>query len=284
MYQYINEKQAGNGGAVHPIRRATAWSRSAYPEAATAAECSGSPSSTRIGSGLWASVSVLYFTYVSGLSLAEVGTLARSPRVPSASPAHRSAASLADRLPAHPRPARPSSSCAPLASCALLTTDNYALLLVFSAVGSLGDRAASVLTKLYATRVAGPDRVRYQAVQPNRRPTPAGRSAASPPPPHSALGTTAAYQWLLVGDALSFVASALLTLRCGEPPSSSRTVTTSKHPAPTTSAGQPLARPHLSRLRRHRNGPLPRRRGVQGRPAPVDRSREQRTATAWHRS
>ncbi|MET7438348.1 hypothetical protein ABZS63_12095, partial [Streptomyces sp. NPDC005568] len=29
----------------------------------------------RIGSGLWASVSVLYFTYVTGLSVAEVGTL-----------------------------------------------------------------------------------------------------------------------------------------------------------------------------------------------------------------
>lgn len=31
------------------------------------------------------------------------------------------------------------------------------------ALGSLGDRAANVLTRLYATRVAGPDRVRYQA-------------------------------------------------------------------------------------------------------------------------
>jgi len=30
----------------------------------------------RIGSGLWASVSVLYFIYVSGLSVAQVGTLA----------------------------------------------------------------------------------------------------------------------------------------------------------------------------------------------------------------
>ncbi|GDY67241.1 hypothetical protein SAV14893_066340 [Streptomyces avermitilis] len=30
----------------------------------------------RIGSGLWASVSVLYFTYVTGLSAAQVGTLA----------------------------------------------------------------------------------------------------------------------------------------------------------------------------------------------------------------
>lgn len=46
----------------------------------------------------------------------------------------------------------------------LLTSDNCALLVAFSAVGSLGDRAASVLTKLCATRVAGPDRVRYQAL------------------------------------------------------------------------------------------------------------------------
>ncbi|MET9379895.1 MFS transporter [Streptomyces sp. NPDC002928] len=95
-----------------------------------------------------------------------------------------------------------------LAPSALLVTDPYALLLVSASLGGLGDRAASVLTKLYATRVAGPDRVRYQAVHR----TLAAAAAL-------ALGSTAAYQWLLAGDALSFVAAALLTVRCGEPPS-----------------------------------------------------------------
>jgi MFS family permease len=125
-----------------------------------------------------------------------------------------------------------------VASCALLTTNNYALLIAFSAVGGLGDRAASILTKLYATRVAGPDRVRYQAFHrtvANAGWALGGLTAAAA----LALGTTTAYQWLLAGDALSFIASALLTLRCGEPPSPSRTVITSKHPAPTTRPTNP---------------------------------------------
>ncbi|MFF4252894.1 MFS transporter [Streptomyces sp. NPDC001663] len=120
-----------------------------------------------------------------------------------------------------------------VASLALLTTNDYTLLLAFSAVGSLGDRAASVLTRLYATRVAGPDRVRYQAVHrtvANAGWALGGLAAAAA----LALGTAAAYQWLLAGDALSFIASALLTLRCGEPPSASHTVATSKTPTPTT--------------------------------------------------
>ncbi|MET7693617.1 hypothetical protein ABZT06_37590 [Streptomyces sp. NPDC005483] len=36
-----------------------------------------------------------------------------------------------------------------------------------------------------------------------------------------AFGTNTPHQWLLTGDALSSVASALLTLRCGVPPSRS---------------------------------------------------------------
>lgn len=185
----------------------------------------------RIGSGLWASVSVLYFTYVSELSLAQVGTLAAAAGAIGIAGAPMGG-KLADRFPIT-RVLLTVQLIRAVASCALLTTDNYALLIAFSAVGGLGDRAASILTKLYATRVAGPDRVRYQAFHrtvANAGWALGGLAAAAA----LALGTTAAYQWLLAGDALSFVASALLTLRCGEPPSSSRTVTTSKHPAPTT--------------------------------------------------
>ncbi|MFF3614295.1 MFS transporter [Streptomyces sp. NPDC002580] len=182
----------------------------------------------RIGSGLWASVSVLYFTYVTGLSVAQIGTL-----VAAAGAVGIAGAPLGGRI----------ADCLPLthvlialqllralASCALLTTDNYALLLTFSAAGSFGDRAANVLTKLYATRVAGPDRVRYQAV--NRTVANAGWalgglvSAAA-----LTIGSTAVYPWLLAGDALSFAAVALATARCGEPPSASRTITTSKDSA-----------------------------------------------------
>ncbi|GAA3782767.1 MFS transporter [Streptomyces coacervatus] len=185
----------------------------------------------RIGSGLWAAVSVLYFTYVSGLSVAQVGTLAATAGAIGIAGAPLGGR-LADRFPLT-RVLLAVQLLRALASLALLTTNDYALLLAFSAVGSLGDRAASVLTRLYATRVAGPDRVRYQAVHrtiANAGWALGGLVAATA----LALGTTTAYHWLLAGDALSFLASALLTLRCGEPPSASRTVTTSKTPAPAT--------------------------------------------------
>ncbi|MCI3277678.1 MFS transporter [Streptomyces cylindrosporus] len=190
----------------------------------------------RTGSGLWASVSVLYFTYVSGLSVAQVGTLAATAGAIGIAGAPLGGR-LADRFPLT-RVLIALQLLRALASFALLTTNDYALLLAFAATGSLGDRAASVLTKLYATRAAGPDRVRYQAVQrtvANVGWALGGLAAAAA----LALGTTTAYQWLLVGDAVSFVASALLTLRCGEPPSTARTVTTSKTRAPATKPPNP---------------------------------------------
>ncbi|MEV1085095.1 MFS transporter [Streptomyces sp. NPDC050211] len=190
----------------------------------------------RIGSGLWASVSVLYFTYVSGLSVAEVGSLvavAGAIGIAGAPLGGR----IADRFPLT-RVLIAVQLLRALASFALLTTHDYALLLAFSAVGSLGDRASSVLTRLYAARVAGAGRVRYQAVHrtvANAGWALGGLAAAAA----LAVGTTTAYQWLLIGDALSFVVSALLTLRCGEPPSPCRTVITSKDPAPTTQRANP---------------------------------------------
>ncbi|WP_327690790.1 MFS transporter [Streptomyces sp. NBC_00461] len=185
----------------------------------------------RTGSGLWASVSVLYLTYVSGLSVGQVGTLAATAGAIGIAGAPLGGR-IADRFPLT-RVLLVVQLLRALASLALLTTNDFALLLAFSAVGGLGDRAASVLTRLYATRVAGPDRVRYQAVQrtvANAGWALGGLAAAAA----LTLGTSAAYQWLLAGDAVSFLASALLTLRCGEPPSPTRTVTTSKSPAPKT--------------------------------------------------
>jgi MFS family permease len=190
----------------------------------------------RIGSGLWASVSVLYFTYVTGLSIAQVGTLAAVSGAIGIAGAPL-AGRIADRIPlTHLLTAL--QLLRALASLALLTTDNYALLVAFSAVGSLGDRAANVLTKLYAIRVSGPDRVRYQAV--NRTIANAGWALGGLTAAAAlAIGTTAAYQWLLVGDALSFTAIALLTTRCGEPSSPARTIATFKDPARPTSTPKP---------------------------------------------
>ena len=187
----------------------------------------------RVGSGLWASVSVLYFTYVSGLSLAEVGTLAAVSGAIGIAGAPLGGR-IADRLPLT-RLLIALQLLRALASFALLTTDDYTLLLAVSSVGALGDRAANVLTKLYATRVAGPDRVRYQAL--NRTIANAGWALGGLAAAAAlTLGTTTAYRWLLAGDGLSFVAAALLTLRCGEPPSPSRVVADWK-------AGPKTARP-----------------------------------------
>ncbi|WP_369381038.1 MFS transporter [Streptomyces sp. cg36] len=190
----------------------------------------------RIGSGLWAAVSVLYFTYVAGLSVTQVGTLVATAGAVGIAGAPVGG-KIADRLPLT-RVLVVFQILRALASAALLTTDNYALLLLYSAVGSFGDRSANVLTKLYAARVAGPDRVRYQAVSrtlANAGWAVGGLAAAAA----LALGTTAAYQWLLAGDALSFVGAALITSRCAEPPSPSRTVATSDDPAPAERARSP---------------------------------------------
>ncbi|MFI8191659.1 MFS transporter [Streptomyces sp. NPDC085946] len=190
----------------------------------------------RVGSGLWASVSVLYFTYVSHLTVAEIGALAAvagAVGIAGAPVAGR----VADRLPLT-RVLVTVQIVRALASLALLTTDHYALLVAFSALGGLGDRAASVLTKLYATRVAGPDRVRYQAVHrtvANAGWALGGLAAAAA----LTLGATGAYAWLLTGDALSFLACALITLRCGEPPSPSRTAAASDRAATTAPPAGP---------------------------------------------
>ncbi|MFE9599462.1 MFS transporter [Streptomyces hokutonensis] len=190
----------------------------------------------RTGSGLWASVSVLYFTYVSHLSVAQVGTLAAIAGAIGIAGAPLGGR-LADRFPLT-RVLTALQLLRALASFALLTTDNYVLLIAFSAVGGFGDRAANVLTKLYATRVAGPDRIRYQAISrtvANAGWALGGLAAAGA----LALGTTAAYHWLLLGDALSFVAVATLTVRCGEPPSPQRVMATSKDAPPANKPPNP---------------------------------------------
>ncbi|MGW4445884.1 MFS transporter [Streptomyces sp. NPDC004682] len=179
----------------------------------------------RIGSGLWASVSVLYFTYVSHLSAAQVGALAAIAGAAGIAGAPLGGR-IADRLPlTHVLVGL--QLLRALASFALLTTDHYGLLVAYSALGALGDRAASILTKLYATRVAGPDRVRYQAI--NRTASNAGWALGGLAAAAAlTLGTTTAYRWLLAGDALSFVLVALLTLTCAEPPSTSRVAATAE--------------------------------------------------------
>ncbi|MDX3239678.1 MFS transporter [Streptomyces sp. ME03-5709C] len=176
----------------------------------------------KAGSGLWYGTSALYYTYVAGLAPHEIGLLlgvAGAVGIAGTPVAGR----LADRVPlTRLLPAVHALRAA--AALGILLTGTLWLLLPIAALGSLGDRSASVLTKLYAARVAGPDRVRYQALQRtvvNIGFGVGGLAAAVA----LAIGTDSAYRAMLAGDALSFVGAALLVLRCAEPPSLARVVT-----------------------------------------------------------
>ncbi|TGA97581.1 MFS transporter [Streptomyces palmae] len=195
----------------------------------------------RIGSGLWAATAVLYFTYVADLSAARIGLLlAVSGAVGVAGPPI--AGHLADRVRLRPLMVGVQAIRA-AASLALLTTTELAPLCAVAAAGSLGDRASSVLTKLYATRMAGPERTRYQAINrtvANLGWALGGLAAAAA----LAAGNPAVYRALLIGDALSYVLAALITLRCQEPEAPSRVVARGPDPGDTAAcAAEPATAP-----------------------------------------
>lgn len=178
----------------------------------------------KIGSGLWVSVTALYFVVVAGLDTGRTGLLLGLGGVAGIAGAPL-AGRLADRLPLT-RVLLAVQVLRAASGLLLLVAHGFWQLLPLVALGSLGERSASVLTKLFAARVAGQDRPRYQAVQRtvvNLGYTIGGLAASVA----LALGTTAVYRLLLLGDGLSFVLVALMVARCAEPPSASRTVTAS---------------------------------------------------------
>ncbi|MFC8228134.1 MFS transporter [Streptomyces sp. NPDC057287] len=176
----------------------------------------------KVGTGLWAGAATLYFLYVAHLSVGQIGMLmGLSGILGIAGPPL--AGRLADRFPVT-RILVIAQLARGAALLALLTTNDYVLLVLFSALGSLPDRASSVLTKLFAARVAGPHRIRYQAIQRTAvnigwAVGAAGAAAAL------TVGTTASYQALLLANVASYVVIGALTLRCAEPSAPSRIVT-----------------------------------------------------------
>ncbi|MEV6307391.1 MFS transporter [Streptomyces sp. NPDC051840] len=190
----------------------------------------------KIGTGLWTGAATLYFVYVAHLSVAQIGLLmGLSGVVGIAGPPL--GGRLADRFPVT-RVLVVAQLARGAALLALLTTDDFALLVVFSALGALPDRASSVLTKLFAARAAGPERVRYQAIQ--RTAANIGWAVgASGAAAALTVGSAASYRVLLLANVVSYAVMAILTLRCAEPPAPSRVVTGTDRPVARAGAGSP---------------------------------------------
>lgn len=192
----------------------------------------------KAGSGLWVSVTALYFVVVAGLSTTQTGLLlglGGAAGIAGAPAAGR----LADRLPLT-RVLLGVQILRAVSSLLLLPVHGFWPLLPLVALGSFGERAAAVLTKLFAARVAGPERARYQAVQRtvvNLGYTVGGLAASAA----LAFASTSVYRLLLLGDGLSFVLVAALVARCAEPPTPSRTLVARTHAgtAATTTASAP---------------------------------------------
>ncbi|MFD8015793.1 MFS transporter [Streptomyces sp. NPDC059762] len=210
----------------------------------------------KTGTGLWAGCTALYFTYVSGLSLAQVGLLMTVSGGVGIAGAPL-AGLLADRFPLV-RVIAATQLMRGATLLALLTTDHFLLLTLYSALGALPDRAGSVLIKLYAARQAGAERVRYQAIQ--RTTVNIGWSIGGVGAAAAlATGSTQAYTYLLVGNVLSYLAIAALTLRCAEPPaaSSSPSPASSSSAPPPSPSPPPAAAPSPSPPSPSRSSPSP---------------------------
>ncbi|MEU9038326.1 MFS transporter [Streptomyces sp. NPDC048352] len=168
----------------------------------------------RTGTGVWAASSVLFFTFVVGLDAGRLGLMLGVGAVAgiAGSPV---AGHLADRIPV--RPLLIACHLLRLAAlCAMLFVTRFDLLVAIVAATHLGDRAAKTLEMLFATRVAGERRATYQAL--SRSAANAGYAlGAGIAAAGLAVGTRGAYEVLILANALSFLAAAVLVWRTREP-------------------------------------------------------------------
>ncbi|GHB58633.1 membrane protein [Streptomyces cirratus] len=186
----------------------------------------------RSGTGVWAAGCVLYFTFVVGLEARQLGLLLGAAGIAgiAGSPL---AGHLAGRFPV--RRLLITTHLLRLGTlCALLVVTRYELLLAVVALTHLGDRAAKTLEMLFATRVAGERRATYQALA--RSSANAGYAlGAGAAAIGLAVGTREAYQALILANALSFLAAAILVRRTREP---------LEHGRVAARTGDPADRPH----------------------------------------
>ncbi|RSS60869.1 MFS transporter [Streptomyces sp. WAC06614] len=168
----------------------------------------------RTGTGVWGASSVLYFTFVVGLDAGRLGLMLGAAAVAGVvgSPL---AGHLADRFAVR----HLLIACHLLrlvALCAMLAVTRFDALLLIVALTHLGDRAAKTLEMLFATRVAGERRAIYQALF--RSVANAGYAVgAGIAAVGLAVGTRTAYEVLILANAASFLAAAVLVWRTREP-------------------------------------------------------------------
>lgn len=167
----------------------------------------------RTGSGMWSAVSVLYFTFVTGLDARHVGLLlgvAGATGIAGSPLAGR----LAGRFPL--RPLLVGSHLVRMAAVVLLLVcDGFGTLLPVVAVICVADRAAKTWETVFATRATGSERTRYRALSRVMMNlgygVGAGVAALG-----LAVGTRGAYTALVLGNALSFLLAGALVARTRE--------------------------------------------------------------------
>ncbi|MEV6537164.1 MFS transporter [Streptomyces sp. NPDC051639] len=167
----------------------------------------------RTGTGVWSSVSVLYFTFVIGLDAGRIGLL-----LGIAGAAGIAGSPIGGRLAGRHslRTLLIGAHLLRMAAVALLLVcDSFATLLPVVTVLYIADRAAKTWETLFAARAAGEQRVTYRAL--SRVTMNAGYAVgAGVAALGITVGTRDAYSALVMGDALSFLIAALLVGRTRE--------------------------------------------------------------------